>query len=251
MAAAPTRATKTWSQRLLVVTVFIVGVGGTLGFFVLSFGQVSGTEFTPDRFERRDFAYFRIPLVQLQITPVVRWDSSNDLENHLARNALKKHVQVPMAKRWDVATVKAGTSEEVGDAAILCHYLDTKNEDDNFLWLAWTKSDEDRAKPLWLAVHHATKIDTYVCIPDLFEIAEAHEDAKEMSDEIDRYMAGTLSSMAADQATLEDYDRAEQLYSAALVYDGDNKSLTEKRDALRRRLGKEVTDPAPPESNGS
>ena len=250
MAATPARAPKTWFQRMLVVVVFIVGVGGTLGFLVLSFGQVSGTEFAPDSFKRRDYAYFRIPLVRLQITPVVRWDTSNDLENHVGRNSLKGRRKIP-AKRWDVATVNSGTRREAGDAAILCNYLDTKNEDDEFLWLKWTKSDEARAKPLWLAVHDAAKIKAYVCIPVLFEIAELQEDAKQLADEIDQYMAKTLSSMADDRAALQEFERAEELYAAALKYDEDNKPLKDKHDTLRKRLGIEVTDNAPSESIGS
>ena len=188
MADSPSRAPKTWSQRILVAIVFIVGVGGTAGVLRTEFlGQVIGTEFTPDSFKRRDFAYFRIPLIKLQISPVVRWDSSNDLEKHLRRNSLKG---LPVrATRWDVASVNSGAKSESGDAAILCSYLDTKNKDDELLWLVWTKADEKRAKPLWKAVHDAAKLDAYVCIPELFELAEANEDAKELSDEIERYMA--------------------------------------------------------------
>jgi hypothetical protein len=233
-----------------VVVVFIVTVGGTLGFFVLSFGQVQGSEFTPDRFGRRSFAYFRIPIIRLQITPVVRWDSTNDLERHVASNALRQRRQ-PVAKRWDVVSVNSGAKGKIGDAAILCHYLDTKNEDGNLLWLEWTKSDEKRAKPLWIAVHHAASVDAYTCIPDLFEIAELHDDLKEMSDEINRYMTETLSSMADDRVTLEEFERAERLYSAALVYDEDNEPLKTKRDAILRRLKRAAPAPATSESIGS
>ena len=54
--------------------------------------------------------------------------------------------------------------------------------------------------------------------------------------------------MADDRASLEEYERAEKLYTGALGYDEDNKSLMEKQQTLRRRLGKETTVPAPSDS---
>ena len=176
MPATKTKAPRSFKNRLMLTIVGLVTFAGILGFMVLSFGHVTGSEFTPDRFARRDFAFYRIPLIRLQVSPVVRWDTTNDLETHLTQQKIIP--KLPAPKRWDVVSVWAGSRNQKADAAILCRYLDTENDQGKLVWLEWTKSDQKRAKPFWNAVHHAAKLKVYYLVPDLFELAGSHEDEK-------------------------------------------------------------------------
>ena len=55
-----------------------------LAFFVLSSGEVTGHEFCPETFSLRSVSYFQLPVVHVQVTPVIRTDqSTNPLLAHI------------------------------------------------------------------------------------------------------------------------------------------------------------------------
>ena len=131
-------------RRALYILTAVLTFAGLFSFLVFSFGRVDGTEFSPDRFSRRDFTYYQIPIVKLQITPVVRSNPAHVLEDYLSN----KKILVPgkTADRWDPVNTFSGAAQIDGDAKILCNYLDTRNEDGDFLWLDWTKDEKNEKK---------------------------------------------------------------------------------------------------------
>jgi len=46
-----------------------------LAVSVALFGMVVGEEFSPDKFARRSFIYYEIPLLGIQVSPVYRDDT--------------------------------------------------------------------------------------------------------------------------------------------------------------------------------
>src|SRR5262245_30912417 len=74
--------------RILAIALCILGVLVLIGGVTGIFGMVTGVEFSPNAFERRSFYYYEVPILGIQIWPVVRTDTTGALEKHLATNKL-------------------------------------------------------------------------------------------------------------------------------------------------------------------
>ncbi|MCP4191503.1 MAG: hypothetical protein GY768_12835 [Planctomycetaceae bacterium] len=213
---------------LLMVFVFV--------FLTITFGQVSGSEFAPDGFRRRTFIFYQIPLLKLQITPVFRNDSSNDLENYLrTKNIVKAPKKVG---RWDSVQVSTGSNISDGDAFILCNYLDATNLARDLIWLEWTKSADNhkKFKPFWAAVQRAAEVEAYFVIPDLFETASDSSNSDPFEATLNSCLVESFTTAGDDHFSIGDYQRADELYSAAAKLDPENKKLIEKQSEAEQRI---------------
>ena len=213
-------------------------MAGFFFFVILTFGQVAGSEFAPDGFRRRNFYFYQIPFLELQITPVFRSDSSNNLEEHLK---LKKIVSSSKtARRWDSVLVTTGSVVSEGDAWILSNYLDTTDAKGNLVWLTWTKSAENnqKFKPFWAAVHRAAELKAYFMIPDLFGVAVDSPNSDQFQLKIDSVMVANLTAAGDDYASIGDHQRANELYSVAVELEPANKGLIEKQSQAQQFIEK-------------
>lgn len=219
-----------------MTVVTVISVGGVFGFFVLSFGHVQGTEFAPDGFSRREFVFYQIPLIQLQITPVVRWDVSNDLEGHLTRKKVVPSSNNP--SRWDSVQVGMGSVTTNGEALILCNYLDATDEKGELVWLGWTKSSENakKFKPFWKAIRQAAQLEAYFCVPDLFRIAAESSDPITFQKQIDQLRLQRFTEAADDYAAVGDFQLADRFYTAAVEIGPGDEQLQEKQAKTRALL---------------
>lgn len=188
-----------------------------LGFFLLVFGRVSGTEINADSLQRRDYTFFQIPVVQVQCSPV--WRSSG---NDRVANTLKSegHLLPQSAtNRWDVIAVNVGGRQLNGKAEILDEYLgmaeDTGQAED---WELWTIEHPQRATVLWNAVHRAVQLNAYELVPYLFNAAESTDDPQELRTKIGTIAAREYAEIAADHAAIGETLRARTLYEASLEY---------------------------------
>ena len=173
--------------RVVVGIVIFVAVLFALGMLIRAFGGVYGQEFSPDTFTRRDYVYYQIPLLGIQVTPVYRWPDTNALELHLTG---KKLVPKSAAKkpRWDIVAITTAGSPtgSPGDANLLCSYLDTHDDEGVLVWLDWTKKHPKLAKTLWPAVAQVARDDRYAAVPDMIEAAMRAETPESLQQELER-----------------------------------------------------------------
>src|SRR5687767_2566698 len=139
-----TRSNSKQEGRQIYVMIF-VGLVFVVAVFIYStlyFGFVEGQEFAADSFNRREFSFYQIPVIGLQITPIDRRDVTNDLEKYLVTQKLiatRTTTMVP--KRWDLIYARRGYATNPqqllsqGEARILCEYLDASDAKGNHIWL--------------------------------------------------------------------------------------------------------------------
>lgn len=196
---------------------WLFGLLATLGLSLVVllatflFGQHGGEEFCPDTFTRRSFYYFQIPLLGFQVTPILRDDTTNSLENYLRAHKFITPTP-PGNPRWDLVTARSASTGLVrGDAEILCSYLDTTNELDNLHWQRWTDLHPEAARILWPLVAQLARQQLYLFAPELFEWAERESDPKVLAQELQRSLARQYLRLAEIQEQLGHQDTALEL----------------------------------------
>jgi len=213
MSSPTTRAItiRSWPLWLSIVGWSILGVAGTaLVIFLatVTFGAVHGTEFCPQTFERRSYAYYELPIVGIQVTGEKHEDKTGGTEMSLTANKLI--TPPPGAKQdWHVLIGSRGARlRRPGDAHILIEYLDAKESDDYHRWARWSESHATLAKVFWPGVQRLAIGEAYVYMPDLFDLAKSIDDPVKLQQEVDRLVAeklpkteGDPSAKAADQAS--------------------------------------------------
>jgi len=233
------------------ILVGVIGVLVVLLLFAapfLRYGSVTGEEFSPDRFRRRSYHYWEIPLLHVQVTPLKKQNETNELETYLTQKKLIRPANSPQ-ERWDVVTMRrADIPAPPGDAEILCRYLDMADEDGGLVWLQWSKENPKLAKVFWPAVAEAARREAYVVIPELFHRAETASDAAELERQIAQFLAARYLRLAEVHQKLEQHDRALQFFSAALAYDADSEKALAGRAVSLRARGKTSLGNAAPDS---
>jgi tetratricopeptide (TPR) repeat protein len=220
-------------------------VAGSLGLAIvvavatLIFGHISGEEFCPDTFTRRSFAYFEIPLLGLQVSPISRKDITNGLASHLATN---KYVTVTTQQDppppWHlVMSMRSGMVTLYGDAAILCMYLDAQ-DDTGFYWQEWTEKHPELAKALWPLVAQTACQRLYLFIPDLFELAGQATDPVTLDRELRAALARNYARLAEVQQDLGQHEAAIELWDQALVHAPAHAEFLRRRGESLTTLGR-------------
>jgi len=204
-------------------------------------GHVHGEEFSPTTFERRSFAYYRIPLLRIQATPVVRQVTTNDLESFVRQEILVSHTSKGVP-RWDLVRAhQAGRQAFAGDAHILCTYLDARTSTGGLIWQQWTEKNGELARILWAEVQELAEYGLYLLVPDLFELAEKTWEADAFQQAIDGRLAERYDQLAAVERELGNHRRAESLGERAAQHrrrEGEP-SDSEQSAGISRRLGRQ------------
>ena len=80
------RPRQTGGNRARILFLMFAGAAVlfVLAYMTLTFGRIQGEEFSPDVFRRREFSYYEIPLLGLQVWPITHTESTGPLENYLA-----------------------------------------------------------------------------------------------------------------------------------------------------------------------
>lgn len=206
----------------------IVGLSLFFGLLVITyitfyFGYIEGQEFASDTFTRRQFYYYEIPLVGLQVTPITRSMTSNDLEVHLGSNGLVPALTSgQQSGRWDLVMATRGIIPESrqvvgqGEARVLCECLDAQDAKNDYIWLDWTKNNTELAKVVWPAVAKLARQELYIFVPDLLLHARAASDPKSLKTELDALLADKYLAFAQVQQQLGAHEQAIELYTEVL-----------------------------------
>jgi hypothetical protein len=199
----PAAARRPWPRGLRIAgwsALGVLGAAALVYFATVTFGAVHGTEFSPDSFDRREFSYFQIPLIRLQITGEKLKNTSGATETFLTSKNLVQVAPAPN-QRWHLVRSGRGAVVRTGDAGILMKYLDAKNSDDDHRWVKWSEDHPRLAVVLWSAVQKLAQQKLYVRVPELFELAKRCDDPTQLQAEIDRGLAAWLPSAKAADAT--------------------------------------------------
>jgi tetratricopeptide (TPR) repeat protein len=191
---------------------------------VLYFGRVSGSEFSPDLFARRTFAYYEIPLLGLQISPIQHIDCTGSLENYLVDQKLLPPSKNAAKRRWDLVAAFRGSPSEspatraTGDALILCRYLDATDDGGHNYWLDWTKDRKQLGQVVWPIIGKLAREHLYVIAPEVFAIAAAQTDATQLKADLDRVLANRYLELAFCQQRLNQHELAVELFTKSLEH---------------------------------
>jgi hypothetical protein len=223
---------------------WLLGILATFGLAVvvliatLLFGQHGGEEFCPDRFTRRSFFYFQIPLVGIQVTPIFRDDTTNSLENYLVAGKFVSRTSTDNP-RWDLVTALSAGSQVVrGDAEILCSYLDTTGDNGGLYWQHWSDTNPVAAKILWPLVAQLARQQLYLFVPELFELASAESDPKALARKLDGSLARQYLRLATIQQQLGHHDTARELLNHARRHAPDDPEIRGSHEAPRQAESK-------------
>jgi len=224
--SVPNRNSRSW-----LVLAALAGLIAAVYVSTRFFGWVSGEEFSPDLFQRRQFQYYEIPLIGFQITPISREDTTNDLERYLSSQKLVKNTAVQ--PRWNLVWARQGTqSPHQGDAGILCAYLDARDADENSLWQTWSAKNPQLAKTLWAAVDRLAEQGHYVLIPDVFSLASQAGEAVAFEQAVADTLAARYELLARTQLDLGDPQLARELAEEGLRHAPERASLRRLLDDL-------------------
>lgn len=172
----------------------LIVVGGSLfcliGFLILiSLGQHSGVEFSPDDFSRRNYSQIQLPIINYTYQPLTYFDDTDETSEFLQLSKL-----IPPSKNkipvWHtVSDSKLPLDSTSCDARFLCDLLDER--DDNFAryWLVWTQDHPDMAPVLWANVSSLARDYLYWSIPQLMDIARTSRDAEAFDRAASTYVA--------------------------------------------------------------
>ena len=181
-------------------------------------GHIRGEEFSPTTFERRSFAYYQIPLLRIQVAPVVRQVTTNDLESLIRQEFLVSQNSEP-APRWDLVRAhQAGRPTFSGDAEILAVYLDARTSTGNLVWQQWTQENRELARILWVEIQKLAEDGWYLLVPDLFDLAEKTDEVDAFQQLIDRKLAERYDQLAGVERQLGNDRRAGLLAERAAQY---------------------------------
>jgi hypothetical protein len=186
---------------------------------VFLFGAVYGTEFNPQTFERRMFGFHEVPLLRLQVTPLWRVESNGDVEQLvIAQKYVAPDPQAP--ETWHlISMVRRNFKQPPTDVQILARYLDAKDEDEDSYWANWSTKYPELAAIFWPEVARLARLDEYVLLPPLFELARNAEDAKTFQADLKQLQTRQLQE-AADRleqrtAGIEDEKLKQDLHQRA------------------------------------
>jgi hypothetical protein len=195
---------------------------------VVLFGGVWGEEFSPDTFRRRTFAFFEIPVVRLQVSPVKRVELVDDVQTHLTSAGLIPKNAKP---QWEVVkrNRRISGASPPAPAGILLDYFDMTDGEGATLWLQWSKDHPKLAALLWPEVLAAAAQRLYWFMPELFALARDAKDESVFRRDLNRLAAEKYFQAGEIQRQLGRSQQAERLYQEALRREPQ---MTEAQKAL-------------------
>jgi hypothetical protein len=182
-------------------------------------GSISGAEFSPTHFQQRDFRFFEIPLLHLQITPIRRTVSTPTAASYLRQMSL---VNVPKGQPvdWHLVSISRGfTGTTDADAKLLIDQLNLNRSGDLY-WKTWTTDQPELAAVLWPEIQKLAQRELYILMPRLFEIAQTDRGgsnltAEKLRSDIDSYLIDQYRSLIQDMVAAERVELAETLAAEA------------------------------------
>lgn len=190
---------------LVLVALFVIGVQG----------YVSGSEFSPTHFQQRDFEFYEIPLLRLQITPIWRSASTPSTANYLRQNSMIKAAPRGQPTYWHLVSISRGLhGTTAADAELLIDQLQLK-ANDKLHWQTWSTDHPKSAAILWPIVQRLAERELYFLVPRLFEISLADLTPVQLQSELDSHLVDQYQTLIRDTMAAGRFDLAKQLVAEA------------------------------------
>ena len=210
--AKKNRIVKGWVTVIATIVICLV-----VAFVIGTQGHVRGYEFAPSHFEQREFSFYEIPLIHLQITPIKRKNRTPPTATYV-RMATLKNVPKGRAITWHLVSISRGlTGQTVADADLLMQHLQLGNSQDPY-WKVWSKQHPNHAAVLWPIIQQLAERELYVLIPMVLQIAEANADSlTHMQKTLDKRLTEEYVTLIKDMREAKNDDIAAGLLAEALV----------------------------------
>jgi hypothetical protein len=219
-------------RRFWLTTLTALLLTFVVGLVVWIGGRVTGEEFTPTHFTRREFRFWELPLLGWQVTPIHRKSLATPTINLLRG---KGYINVPTQppRLYHPVQIAHGMLGEPqpGDAHILVDYL-MLEDDGTYIWQQWTRDHPRAAAVLWPEVQKLAFRELYVLIPELFSIAERTTAPQDLAAAIQSYLRTAYFELAEDLAAAGQPQMASELLEEA----SDDFPDDPRIEQLRRRL---------------
>lgn len=233
--ASPPAVRRRWPKWVPIAGWSVLGVLGAAFLAYLAtvmFGAVHGIEFCPQTFERRSYSFYELPLIGKQVTATMHEDLTGITETTLKTD---KHI-APLGgqKDWHIIIGTRGYRVlRKGDASILVQYLDTKDHDEDLRWVKWSDEHPKLAAVFWPAVQTLARHELYIFMPDLFDVAQSHDDPAKLKQALDEFLADKLLFLARRLQEQEDHVAALTVLDEAAALDPANKEVTRARQTAK------------------
>jgi hypothetical protein len=204
------RTVKRWFT-VVATLVFIL----VLFIVVRTQGYVSGSEFSPTHFQQREFSFYEIPLIHLQITPIKRSSATPSTAIYVRQNGL---IATPAGTPdyWHLVSISRGlTGSTPADAQLLIDQLELGDSGDEY-WRTWSKDHPQQAKILWAVIQDLSVRELYILMPPLFELAQIDHSPEELKTAIDTRLQAEYVQLIKDMRDADRGELATALLSEAL-----------------------------------
>jgi hypothetical protein len=208
--------------QVILVTLAISGV---VFLIVSTQGLVKGQEFSPTLFQAREFHFYEIPLLHLQMTPIRRSSATPRAATYVRQNFLIQPVPPGNASTWHLVYLSRGVSvEKPADAELLMTQLNLMNAGDPY-WRTWSVEHPEHAKKFWPVIQRLANRELYVLMPRLFELAQQSQTSDELVAKIDDELRQNYARLIQDMRDAGRNDVAEQLRVEAIADYPDDRVL--------------------------
>jgi hypothetical protein len=213
---APVKTSKdsdrTFKRFVIVASAVVLVV--VLLIVIQTQGNISGTEFSPTHFQQRDFGFYEIPLVHLQISPIRRSLSQPSTATLLRQKSL---IKVPQGQPayWHLVKISRGIGGTTfADANLLIDQL-LLNPDGDLYWKTWTNEHPKLAAILWPVIQKLAQRELYILMPRLFELAQIDQKPDQLQAAIDSYLMEQYRELIQDMVAADRPELARQLLAEA------------------------------------
>ncbi|TWT82403.1 hypothetical protein CA13_38660 [Planctomycetes bacterium CA13] len=179
-----------------------------LFLFVRVQGSVTGREFSPDTFSVREFHFYEIPLLNLQITPIKRTSVTPNTATYLRQKSLIQAPKKP-TDTWHLVYLSRGfTGRTPADSELLLLQLNL-DHNGNAYWRQWSIDHPQHAPFFWSVIQRLAKREMYLLMPPLFELAQLEQSTEAMTEKINQSLSSQYVDLikdmrAADRTVLAD-----------------------------------------------
>lgn len=239
-------ASRKWPRWIVIsawTTLGLLTSAALIAFLTVQFGAVYGVEFNPYSFARRSYSLYEIPLIRVQVRGLRREDVPSlavdflDQQKYVAASTGAPNV-------WHVVTATRGVRmPKIGDADILIRYLDSKDQGDYHVWVAWSEKHPELAKVFWPAVGLLAQEELYVFIPDLFELARGTADPGQFQKQLHRHVAERLFEVARRMQEDDEHAEAKRLLDEAVKLNPSDPLLKRAREISAAKAPEKRTAP--------
>ena len=178
-------------------------------------GYVSGREFSPVTFSMRDFQFYEIPILGLQITPIKRTGTTAKTATYLRQKSLIT-VPTPPDDVWHLVFLSRGfTGSTPADAQLLIDHLGLQYSGNDY-WRTWSDKHPKHAKIFWPIIQKLASRELYILMPPLFELAQREQSANEFSQNLNQMRREQYHGLIRDMRSAGRNALADELLVEAL-----------------------------------